>query len=165
MKNKKILMLIVLTLFMFLSCFNSVLADCGDCSITNCEECGCTLNSSGTTCIYNNYIEGYKSCGSGMLENIPSGIPKVTSIIYTIFQIAIPVVLVIIASIDLVKSLYAQKEDDIKKSMQTVVKRLIVAALVFFVFVIVKLLISVVADNNSSDIIDCAECFIENKCD
>ena len=57
------------------------------------------------------------------------------------------------------------EEDEIKKGQQAFVKRLIYAALVFFVLVIVKVLISAVADSSGSKILECAECFLEGKCD
>jgi len=115
---------------------------------------------------YNNY-DPYAmiSCGKGMVDNIPSLIPSVVSVVYIIIQVAVPVVLVIMGTLDLFKGLSAQKEDDIKKGQQMFVKRLISAALVFFVFVIVKVVISFVADGTGLKIMECAQCFIENKCD
>ena len=114
---------------------------------------------------YNNYSEAFESCGAGYIEKIPAIIPKIVSIAYTILQIAVPVVLVIMGSLDLFRGITAQKEDEIKKGQQMFVKRLISAALVFFVFVIVKVIISFVADSSNTSIIECAQCFIENKCD
>ena len=109
-------------------------------------------------------LEGLVSCG-GLIDNIPTLIPKVVSIIYTVIQIAVPVVLVIMGSLDLFKGLSAQKEDDIKKGQQMFIKRLIAAALVFFAFAVVKIVISFVADETGNKIMNCAECFIENECD
>ena len=115
---------------------------------------------------YNNIdTEALLSCGNGMMSDIPSLIPKVINIAYTIIQIAVPVVLVIMGSLDLFKGISAQKEDEIKKGQQMFVKRLIAAALVFFAFVITKILISAVADGTGTDILECTECFIENDCD
>lgn len=113
---------------------------------------------------YNNYTNSLVSCGDGLLKNIPSLIPRVISIVYTLVQVVVPVVLVIFGMLDLVKGITAGKEDEIKKGQQLFIKRIIVAAIVFFVFVFVKLLISFVADSNGSKIINCAECFIKNDC-
>ena len=55
--------------------------------------------------------------------------------------------------------------DEIKKGHQILIKRVIAAGLVFFVFVIIKFFISIVADSTSSKIVECTECFINNKCD
>lgn len=115
---------------------------------------------------YNNYEEATVSCGAGMLDKIPTAIPKVVSIVYKVIQIAVPVVLVVIGSLDLAKSITSEKEDEIKKSQKLFIKRLISAGLVFFVFSGIKFLISLVADDtkDKNNIIDCAECFINNEC-
>lgn len=114
---------------------------------------------------YNNYSNALVSCGS--IKNIPDVIPRVVSIVYNIIQIVVPIILVIFGSLDLVKAVMGQKEDEIKKGQQTLIKRLVAAAIVFFVFVTVKLVISLVADDKdqTNGIMDCAECFIKNDCD
>ena len=114
---------------------------------------------------YNNYSKELLSCGGGMVTGIPSIIPNVVSTIYTIIQVAIPVVLVIFGLLDLVKGIIASKEDEIKKGQSIFIKRLITAALIFFVFAMVKFVISLVADDNTQGILDCAECFINKNCD
>ena len=145
--RKKIFLLLVIMLSLYINT-TVVMADC----IGN--EC------------YNNYDKNaVASCGEGLIKNIPSLIPKVISIGYTIIQVRVPIILVVIGSIDLLKRITAQKEDEIKKGQNLFIKRLIVAAIIFFVFIIVKFVISVVADSNSSKIIDCAECFIKEDCD
>lgn len=112
---------------------------------------------------YNNYTGSLRSCGDGLLTDIPSALPKVISIIYIIIQVAVPIVLVIMGSLDLMKAITAGKEDEISKGRQIFIKRLIAAVLVFFAFVIVKLVIGLVADSDSK-IIDCTNCFIRNEC-
>lgn len=103
------------------------------------------------------------SCGN--VTDIPYKIPELTSLIITIVQIAVPVILVIMGSIDLVKGISSQKEDELKKGQKMLIKRLIVAAVIFFVIVIVKLLISLVSnETNSANIIDCMDCFLSGSC-
>lgn len=115
---------------------------------------------------YENYDpNGVTSCGGGYIEDIPTTLPKTISVVYTVIQVLVPIILVVVGSIDLVKSIVAQKEDDIKKGQKTLLKRLIGAILIFFVFVIVKFVISLAADNSSVKILECAECFINNNCD
>lgn len=111
---------------------------------------------------YNNYTSATVSCGS--ITDIPTVLPKVISILYTVIQIAVPIVLVVMGMMDLFKSLTAQKEDDMKKGQQMFIKRLISAAIIFFVFMVVKIVISFVDDDKSPDILDCTECFINNDC-
>jgi len=99
------------------------------------------------------------SCGN--ITGIPEKIPELTSFAITVIQIAIPIVLVVMGSLDLFKGLSAQKEDEIKKGQQMFIKRLIYAAIIFFVVVIAKLLISVVADSTTSNnIAECIDCFL-----
>ena len=114
---------------------------------------------------YNNYSDSVVSCGNNLIKNIPSLLPFVISIVYNLIQIVVPIVLVVFGTIDLLKGVAAQKEDEIKSGQKMFIKRLIVAAIIFFVFVAVKLFISFVADSNGNRIIDCAECFIKNSCD
>lgn len=90
--------------------------------------------------------------------DIDEKIPKTVHTIILIIQVAVPVLLVVFGMMDLVKAVMGQKEDEIKKGQQTLVKRIVAAAIVFFVFVVVKLVIGLVAD--SSDIMGCAECFV-----
>lgn len=168
--SKKIILTISFIVISFLFSVPIVLADCSDCSPGNCAECGCVENDSRTTCVYSNYDDDPTSCGNNMVTNIPTALPKVISIAYTLIQIAVPVVLVVLGTLDLFKGITASKEDEIKKGQTMFIKRLIAAALVFFVFVIVKLIISFVADDGKSDnkairIMDCAECFIKKECD
>ena len=101
---------------------------------------------------------------SGNRTRIPDKIPELTSMAITIIQVAVPVVLIIVGMMDLFKGVTAQKEDEIKKGQQTLVKRLIVAALIFFIVVIVKFIISIVADASSASIVECIDCFISNNC-
>lgn len=161
MLKNKILLVFVAFLLVFLP--YSVKADCNTCDPSKCEECGCVLKSD--KCVYANYESDYKSCGNKSLEKIPSILPKITSVAYTIIKIAVPILLVVFGSLDLVKGIMAAKDDDIKKGQQILIKRLIAGALVFFVFVVVQFAVSILADSNKNTIIDCARCFIEGRCD
>ena len=115
---------------------------------------------------YNNYSDAVTKCGNGLVTGIPTSLPKVISIIYTFIQVAVPIVLVVVGSIDLFKGITAQKEDEISKGRQVFIKRLITAAIIFFVFAVVKIVVSFAADskNDSKKIINCMECFIHNNC-
>ena len=150
----------------------TALADCDKYSIAECESKGCKLvsNSDGTSkCVYNNISTNKSaSCGNNLLTEIPATIPKLTHMVYNIIQVLVPILLVLFCSIDLIKAVAAGKEDDIKKNQNIVIKRLITAILVFFVFFVVKFVISLAATDKDSNkgyrIINCAECFINNRC-
>lgn len=99
------------------------------------------------------------SCGN--ITGIPRKIPELTNDIITIVQVAVPIILVILGSIDLLKGVVAQKEDEIKKGKSILIKRIITAAIIFFIVVAVKLIVSVAADATSSNnIVECIDCFI-----
>lgn len=62
-----------------------------------------------------------------------------------IFQLGIPLLLIVFGMIDLGKAVIASKEDEIKKAQGMLVKRAIYAVAVFFVVVIVTVVFSIVA--------------------
>lgn len=85
---------------------------------------------------------------SGSTEAIFNLIGKIVQI----FQIAIPILLVVIGLITLGKAVVAGKDDEVKKATSSLVKKLVLAAAIFFVVAIVKLVIGLVsggaANNN-----------------
>lgn len=108
------------------------------------------------------YAATYVKCGK--IQELPYKALQISNTIINIMQIAVPVILVLMGTVDLVKAISSQKDDDIKKAQGVFIKRLIMGALVYFVVVIVKLLISVIGNNNG--IWGCVECFVSNasKC-
>lgn len=121
-----------------------------------------------STNIINNYDEdSLFQCGNGLLTDVPKMLPNTVHIIYMILQIAVPILLVIFGSIDLVKGIIGQKDDEIKKGQQIFIKRLITGILVFFIFSIVKLVVSFVnsdSDRGIDNVMDCVNCFISFDC-
>lgn len=111
-------------------------------------------------------ISAKVSCGigEGMITDIPKKIPELTSFAIDLVQVAVPVLLIVMGTIDLFKGITSSKDDEIKKGQQIFIKRLIIGALIFFIAVIVKFVISIIADSNKTNIIDCIDCFISNSC-
>lgn len=108
-------------------------------------------------------IDGDELVKCGEIEDIPGALPRVTSIIYILIQVLVPVVLVILGMLDLTKGVMSQKEDEIKKGQQVLIKRLITAAIVFFVFALIKMFTSFFADDSSVG--ECLNCFIKGECE
>ena len=104
------------------------------------------------------------SCGP--ITNIPAKVPEIFSLLILLFEIAVPVILVIFGMIDLSKGVMSQKEDEIKKGQQSFIKRLIAGALIFFVVALVKLLVGVVGGStgNKTGIVACMNCFLNGEC-
>ena len=75
----------------------------------------------------------------------------IVGFILNVIQWVVPVILIVIGSIDLVKAVIASKEDDIKKGQQTLIKRLIAAVIVFLVPLIVSVVMSLIGQNGGTD--------------
>lgn len=90
-------------------------------------------------------------------------LPDTIHVIILVLQIAVPVLLVIFGSIDFVKAITSQKDDEIKKGQKTFISRIIAGVIVFFVFAIVKLVVSLAAGDDSSTILNCADCFLNGS--
>ncbi|MBE6144777.1 MAG: hypothetical protein E7169_04310 [Firmicutes bacterium] len=99
------------------------------------------------------------ACGA---ITVPSKLAYIISLVISLIQIFVPILLIVWGMLDLGKAVMAQKEDEIKKGQQLFVKRLIAAAIVFFVVVIVKLLVGLVADD-SNNITSCIDNIIKCK--
>lgn len=123
----------------------------------------CKPNGEITQITGNNYDDNLVSCGDELLTDLPAIVPKIVHIVYLIIQILIPVLIVVFGSMDFVKAVIAQKDDEIKKGQQVFIKRLIAGVIVFFVFAIVKIIVSFAADSEKTRILDCASCIINNN--
>ncbi len=90
--------------------------------------------------------------------NIPGKLAYVVSLIITVIQYGVPLLLIIFGMLDLGKSVIASKEDEIKKGYQTFIKRLIAAIVVFFVIAVVKLIVGLAADDDDkTGIVNCID--------
>lgn len=68
------------------------------------------------------------------------GLLELIKFLLKMVQWIVPVILILLGTIDLVKAVIAGKDDDIKKHQQTLIKRIIAAVIVFLVPVIVSIL-------------------------
>jgi len=77
--------------------------------------------------------------------------------ILTIIQWGIPILLIIMGSIDLGKAVMASDDKEIKGATSKLIKRAIAAVAVFFIPLVVNLLINMVADSkgDSGDFLEC----------
>lgn len=84
--------------------------------------------------------------------------------IFPIIQIGIPIILVVLGTLDLGKAVIAGKEDEMKNAQKILIKRCIYAVMVFFVVTIVSLVFSLFSNtgeeedkNIASDWLSCWE--------
>lgn len=106
------------------------------------------------------FAEGFTCEALGTDIIIDAQLSKIVKYVIVAIQIAAPVLLVVLGTIDLLKGMVSQKEDDIKQGQRIFVKRLIAGILLFFVIALVKIMIGVFANGESSDIISCVNCII-----
>lgn len=109
-------------------------------------------------------------CGN-MTAGIDAMIPSFITAVVKVFQIAIPVILVLLGMIDLGKAVTSNDEKQMKEAQKTLIKRIIYAVLVFFVIAIVKFVFSMLgnaqAGQNTKNASTCIDCFLnysEDKC-
>ena len=79
-----------------------------------------------------------------------AGIWKVIGFIIYIIRIAIPIIIVLLGTLDLGKAVMAGDDKVIKESQKMFLKRLIYGVVVFFVIFIVRAVFSIVGDNNAT---------------
>ncbi|MBQ7141321.1 MAG: hypothetical protein IJO32_07460 [Bacilli bacterium] len=99
-------------------------------------------------------------------ENWDTSLTRVFWLVGTlinIVRIVVPILLIVMGSLDLMKAVMASKDDEIKKAQSTLVKRAIVAVIVFFIPAIVNLLMGLVFDGYGEGKVDdynCVECVL-----
>ena len=94
-----------------------------------------------------------------ILESYCTTLAPIIAIVKTvlyILQIGIPIVLVLMGTIDLGKAVLSSDDKAIKESTSRLIKRVIAAVAVFFVFTIVKLIMNIISALG-------AYCFFDNK--
>lgn len=74
--------------------------------------------------------------------------------IFPIIQFGIPIILVVLGTLDLGKAVLAGKEDEMKNAQKMLLKRCIYAVMVFFVVTIVTLVFSLFATSGADKDID-----------
>ena len=71
--------------------------------------------------------------------------------LFPLFQIGIPILLILLGTIDLGKAVISSDEKEVKAAQGRLIKRFIYAALVFFVSIFVSVLMNMIAQSGSKD--------------
>ena len=90
----------------------------------------------------------------GNASNVGDIINLVAKIV-SVFQIVIPIILVVIGLVTLGKAVVSSKDDEIKKATSGLIKKIIFAASIFFVVAIVKLVIGLVSSSTNTSMKTC----------
>lgn len=80
----------------------------------------------------------------------------------TIFKIVIPIILIVMGSIDFGKAVVAQKDDEIKKSSKSLAMRAVAAIIIFILPSVIMMLINWAMDVSGTDMDyeTCTDCVI-----
>ena len=134
--------------------------------VTNNNTNNNNNNNNSTNNNIKNTFLGNTTCGGLTNFTFPNALPAITSFLYTLLKIAIPVILVIKGSMDLFKAASSQKEDEMKKAQKKFTQRLIAGGIALLAFIIVETVINFIAKRTGDDnAIKCVNCFIKNQCD
>lgn len=85
-------------------------------------------------------------------ENLLVLVKLVKNGLLPLIQIGIPILLIVLGTIDLGKAVIASKEDEIKNAQKMLVKRLIYAVAVFLVVTIVSLVFGLFSSTDNQEI-------------
>lgn len=83
---------------------------------------------------------------------------KLIGTVINIFKIAIPIIIVLLAILDLGKAVMAGEDKEIKEAQKMLIKRLVYGVVIFFVVTIVQVVFNLVGQNLSSG--DSSVCWI-----
>ena len=102
--------------------------------------------------------------GENGLENGTLRALKIVGIMIYIVKILVPLIIIVLGSIDLAKAAVNGDDKATSEALQTLLRRLIIGIVIFFVPTIVKLLISMVSDANdlmNNKYVYCTNCLLD----
>ena len=85
-------------------------------------------------------------------ENLLTIVRFVKKGIFPIVQIGIPIILIVLGTLDLGKAVIASKEDEIKNAQKMLIKRCSYAIAIFFVVMIVQLVFGLLTSTGDAEI-------------
>lgn len=97
-------------------------------------------------------------CGN---TTIPAIFVTLISLIYFAIRVAVPVLLILAAMVDLGKAIVAKKEEDVKKAKDLVFKKILLAVVVFLIPYLVELLLRILTGDGY--ILDCVKKLIDYR--
>lgn len=103
-------------------------------------------------------------CGPETLP-IPIGVPNFVSKLITLVQIAVPIIIIIMAIINYTKAVASGEDKVIKETNSSFIRSLITGVAIFLIVVIVKFAFSLVGTEYNS-YLNCVSCFLngEDEC-
>ena len=87
----------------------------------------------------------------GISGGIPKQIVDIVHLVYNGIRIVVPLILIFVGMFDMGKAITQQKEDEIKKAQNLLVRKAITAALVFLLVSFVGLIFSIASGEKTSE--------------
>ncbi len=104
------------------------------------------------------------ACASAGLGNIPNQVVNIIHIVFVAIKIGVPLILIFVGMFDMARAITLQKEDEIKKAQNLLVRKAVAAALVFLMLSLVSTLFSVVGGEGSENIWSCVNALLNGIC-
>lgn len=79
--------------------------------------------------------------------------------VFPLFQIGIPILLIVLGTIDLGKAVISSDDKEVKQAQSRLIKRFIYAAAVFFVVTFVTVVMNIVSEGGVGDTTSWADCW------
>ena len=102
--------------------------------------------------------------GAGDLCDELKPILRIVGIVIWGIRVAVPVILIVVGSIDLAKAVTEKSEDKIKEAQNKLVKKAIAAGLVFLVSILVTVVMKVVGHNEYAECMPCVDHPFRDEC-
>ena len=103
----------------------------------------------------------YLQCGS---YSIPAPLATISRVVVLILQIVLPLVLIIMGSIDILKAVMAHDGDAITKARKKFISRILTGVLFFLVIVFIKWTAGLAADSSEAgNVTKCVDCMISDE--
>lgn len=95
------------------------------------------------------------------------GIWKFIGQVVFVLRIVIPVIIVLLGTLDLGKAVMANKDDDIKAAQKILIKRLIYGACIFFIPLVLRVVFNLATNSTGDNSVTsgtCFECVLNKDC-
>lgn len=105
----------------------------------------------------------YMSCGNQ--NGIPYDLPGFIRNLILIIKIVIPILIIIMGSVDYLKVVFGNSKDDLSKAIKKFVTRLLAGVCVFFLITLIQLFVNMLGNDNDG-LLACISCFVSDgsKC-
>ena len=102
----------------------------------------------------------YVKCGSAI--GIPRPIPQMTTMLYTMFMVGVPIVLIAASVLTMIKAIKSDNADEVLKAKDKLVKKFVAAGVIFLILSLTRFIVGQVTTNSDDkkSATSCIRCFL-----